>query len=103
MWSRIKSAFGWLAGAVIGILMLLLKLKNRKIERQKEDIADLKSDVKVKDVELRTTVTAKTVEAENAEKQVEIKEQAQSTIDDYNAGNVDYNRIIEGWNDEKSI
>lgn len=103
MWNRIKNAFGWLAGAVIAFLMLLLKLKNRKIERQKEDIADLKSDVKVKDVELKTTTVAKTVEAENAEKQVEIKEQAQSTIDDYNAGNVDYNRIIGGWNDEKSI
>lgn len=101
MWSRIKSAFGWLAGAVIAFLMLLLGMKNRKIERQKEDIADLKSDVKVKDVELKTTTTAKTVETEQAEKTVEVKEQAQKTIDDYDAGKVDYNRIIEGWNDEK--
>lgn len=101
MWSKIKSWFGWVAGAVIGFLMLLLGMKNRKIKKQKEEIKNLETENTVKDVEIKATQTAKKEETKQAEESVKIKEEAQQTVENVVKGETSYNDIIKDWNNEK--
>lgn len=102
MWSKIKSWFGWVAGAVIGFLMLLLGMKNRKIKKQKEEIKDLETENTVKDVEIKVTQTAKKEERKQAEESVKIKEEAQQTVENVVKGETSYNDIIKDWNNEEN-
>lgn len=101
MWSKIKSWFGWIAGAVVGFLLLLLKLKNNKIEKQEEKIDDLKTENKVASVEIKTTANAQKIERETAQEAVEVKQEAAQQMEDVKQGKTSYNDLIEGWNNEK--
>ena len=102
MWSKIKSWFGWVAGAVIGFLLLLLGMKNKKIKKQKEEIKDLETESAVKDVEIKTTQTAQKAENENAQRIVESQSKTEETIEEVKQGNTSYNDLIKGWNDEEN-
>ena len=102
MWSKIKSWFGWIAGAVIGFLLLLLGMKNKKIKKQKEEIKDLETESAVKDVEIKTTQTAQKAENENAQRIVESQVKTEETIEEVKQGNTSYNDLIKGWNDEEN-
>lgn len=102
MWSKIKSWFGWVAGAVIGFLLLLLGMKNKKIKKQKEEIKDLETESAVKDVEIKTTQTAQKAENENAQRIVESQVKTEETIEEVKQGNTSYNDLIKGWNDEEN-
>lgn len=101
MWSKIKSWFGWVAGAVIGFLLLLLGMKNRKIKKQKEEIKDLETESVVKDVEIKATKTAQEVERKTTQETVEITQKAQEMVNDAMIGKISYNDVIEDWNNEK--
>lgn len=102
MWSKIKSWFGWIAGAVIGFLLLLLGMKNKKIKKQKEEIKDLETESAVKDVEIKTTQTAQKAENENAQRIVESQVKTEETIEEVKQGSTSYNDLIKGWNDEEN-
>lgn len=101
IWDKIKGWFGWLAGAVIGFLMLLLKFKNNKIEKQKDEISTLEKENTVKDVEIKSTQTAKKEENKQAQETVEIKKEADKKVEDVKAEKVSYNDLIKEWNNEK--
>lgn len=101
MWNKIKNWFGWIAGALIGFLMLILKLKNNKIEKQKDEISSLEKENTVKDVEMKVIENAKKEEHKQAEEAIKIKDEATQKVKDVKAEKISYNDIIKEWNNEK--
>lgn len=101
MWNKIKSWFGWIAGALISFLMLILKLKNNKIEKQKDEISTLEKESTVKDVEMKVIESAKEEEHKQSEEAIKIKDEATQKVEDVKAEKLFYNDIIKEWNNEK--
>lgn len=101
MWSKVKSALGWLAGVVIGFLLLILGIKNKQLDKKKEQIEDLEKESKVKDVVIKQTDEAKKAETKQAQEIVEAKEKEAETIENVEEGKTSYNDLIGKWNEKK--
>lgn len=80
------------AGAVIGFFMLILGMKNRKIDK-------LESENKVKEVQIKTIETAKGVESEHAQKLSEVKNETAKATENIATGKTSYNDVVKGWNE----
>lgn len=94
MWERIKTWFGVIAGAVVGFLLLLLGVKNRKIDK-------LETEVKTADVETRAAEVAHEKERETVEAVAKVEEKEEETMQEVSQGKKSYNDLIKEWNDEK--
>lgn len=101
MWEKLKLFFNkfksWLVGilgAVIAFLLMILKIKNNKID-------NLETENKVADVEIKTTEIANENERATNEAVNNVNEKSQETLNDIKKGDKSYNDIIEEWNAKK--
>lgn len=91
MFNRIKDWIIGIGGALIGALLFLLGMKNRKIRK-------LNAEGKVKDAVIKETGISKNLESEHTKKAVELHKEAQKTIEAVKNEEKSYNDIIRNWN-----
>lgn len=98
MWEKIKSFFNkfksWLVGilgAVIAFLLMILKIKNCKIDK-------LETENKVAEVEIKTTEIANDNERATNENVSNVDKRAEETLEEVKKGDKSYNELIEEWN-----
>lgn len=91
MFERIKSWIIGIGSALIGVLLMVLGIRKRKIDK-------LEAENKVQDVIIRDTQTAKDMESKHAEKISEIRSEEAETIEAVRKNEKGYNDIIDSWN-----
>ncbi len=109
MWDKIKKALAWIAGAVIGLLLAVIGIKNWKIKKTEKKADDLEKEAAaVKEAEIieeSFEKTAESVETAADEKIAAVrkatgKKLAEAAVDT-SPSYESYNQLVEEWNNEE--
>lgn len=87
MWDKIKNILILIFGGIVGFLLMILGIKNKKIDR-------LEDENKVKDVIIQRTEVAKEEENNLSKTILDIKNKTSENIEKERS----YNEAVEDWN-----
>ncbi len=106
MWSKIKKALAWIGGGLVAVLFLILRIKNKKIEKTEEQLESVERELEtveeIHKVEEALEEVSQTIEQKTENKISDIKtETIEMLVEEVQMEETGkrYNEIIGSWND----
>lgn len=105
MWSKIKKALAWIGGGLIAVLFLILRIKNKKIEKTVEQLESVEEELEITEEihnkEEALEEVSQTIEQKTENKISDIKtETIEMLVEEVQMEETGkkYNEIIGSWN-----
>lgn len=94
VFEKLKSWLGWLAGAVIGLLVLMLGIERHRRKKAVEEVEEVREEKAT--VEIEKAAVEHSLESVEAvqEEIVEVDQKIEELKDE----KADYNSIVDAWN-----